>query len=1292
MKHNNTSRINTAQTPSNRQRKSSILQAFLLPVVLIILFILFLGQNIFAQCTLACNNQINLSIAQTCNAEVTYDMMLEDANNPGLCSPTGSPLFFEVIVMGPNGSSVLPTSPFVTDNEVGQTLNVKVRHISSNNLCWGTVLVEDKLAPILTCPPNVTVECTEATNTAATGMANVQECSDFTLNFSDQMVDLGCGDPIKQINRTFFAIDEYGFSSACVQTISVANPDINAVVFPLNFDNNEQPVLACEAVAANPNLTNADNTGYPTLNGFPIELGSNPCGINIGFSDNIIDVCDGTYKIVRSWTVLEWCTSAIRNDIQIIKVADDDGPVLTCQTVVNVGTTSSSNCTASVLFPAATVSDLCSGIAQVQIFTQFGIVNGNGGVLANVPIGTHNVTYQATDNCNNTSTCAATVTVSDDDSPTVVCDEFTVVTLNESGMAFVNAQTFDDGSYDNCCLDEFTVRRVNAGCGVGNNFGAQVKFCCEDISTPVMVEMRVTDCFGNANTCNVIATIEENSAPQITCPANLTILCTDDYENLTLTGNPNATDGCGFTNPTFTDVVNLNNCGNGTVIRTFAVSDNQGNSNDCTQTITLVDNTPWSANFPADYTAGACTAPEDLDPDDLPAPFNTPTFTNDDCEQLAVNFTDEFFQIAPPACFKIIRTWKVIDWCVYNAANPNGPGQMSAEQVIVVMDNDAPEVVCPADFTVSTSTTNCLGTVTFPQPTFTDCSDNIQVSISSNLGVGFGPFNNVAPGNYSATYFVSDGCGNVASCSTNVSVEENSLPTPYCVAGLTIELSPVDTDGDGQNDNGFVDIWANDFDAGSFDNCGGSVTVSFSADPTDVSTDFDCSNVGVNAVELWVTDEDGNQDFCQTLVFVESVPNVCSSDDFVIAGAISDENGNMLSNAEVSVNDGITMPNMTNETGAFEFADMTAGDDFTVSPELNAAPTNGVTTYDLVLIRKHILTDLLLDSPYKIIGADINNNGAVTTADIVELRKLILTTYSAFPNNTSWRFVDAEHVFTNPNNPFQDGFPEVYNINNLENDMMAVDFVAIKVGDMNGSAVTNGLVNNEGDERTDEALIFQANDKNLTAGERYAMPVFATSEEAISSGQFTLDFDSEFIDIQSITINEEADFSDFEFALNHAENGFITAAWYRDNAMTYDAKTPLFYVNVLAKKETRLANIASINSEKTKAIAYQEGGEVMNVRLDFMEESELSPIATLEQNMPNPFNDATTIVFNLPQGETGILEITDLSGRVIYSQNNFAEGRNEVRIGSEIFATAGVYFYRLSTETNVVTRKMIREF
>ena len=37
-----------------------------------------------------------------------------------------------------------------------------------------------------------------------------------------------------------------------------------------------------------------------------------------------------------------------------------------------------------------------------------------------------------------------------------------------------------------------------------------------------------------------------------------------------------------------------------------------------------------------------------------------------DCELLGTTFTDDIFTVVPDACFKIERTWKIINWCTYN--------------------------------------------------------------------------------------------------------------------------------------------------------------------------------------------------------------------------------------------------------------------------------------------------------------------------------------------------------------------------------------------------------------------------------------------------------------------------------------------------------------------------------------------------------------------------------------------------------------------------------------------------
>jgi hypothetical protein len=93
-----------------------------------------------------------------------------------------------------------------------------------------------------------------------------------------------------------------------------------------------------------------------------------------------------------------------------------------------------------------------------------------------------------------------------------------------------------------------------------------------------------------------------------------------------------------------------------------------------------------------------------------------------------------------------------------------------------------------------------------------------------------------------------------------------------------------------------------------------------------------------------------------------------------------------------------------------------------------------------------------LTDPYKLIAADINNNGSVSTLDIVFMQKAILGLETSFPNNSSWRFIPADYVFDDPLNPFNPIFPEELEFIDLQGDALEQDFVAIKVGDVNGNA------------------------------------------------------------------------------------------------------------------------------------------------------------------------------------------------------------------------------------------------
>jgi hypothetical protein len=82
-------------------------------------------------------------------------------------------------------------------------------------------------------------------------------------------------------------------------------------------------------------------------------------------------------------------------------------------------------------------------------------------------------------------------------------------------------------------------------------------------------------------------------------------------------------------------------------------------------------------------------------------------------------------------------------------------------------------------------------------------------------------------------------------------------------------------------------------------------------------------------------------------------------------------------------------------------------------------------------------------------------------------------------------------------------------------------------------------------------------------------------------------------------------------------------------------------------------------------------------------------------NYPNPFNPSTTIAFTLPQSGNATLEVYDLLGRqVVTLMDGFQtagehlvpwDGRN--RFGESV--ASGIYFYRLTTESESVSKKML---
>jgi hypothetical protein len=519
---------------------------------------------------------------------------------------------------------------------------------------------------------------------------------------------------------------------------------------------------------------------------------------------------------------------------------------------------------------------------------------------------------------------------------------------------------------------------------------------------------------------------------------------------------------------------------------------------------------------------------------------------------------------------------------------------------------------------------------------------------------------------------VTDNCGNTAYQTITITVEDCKKPTPLCDNGLVVEIMQTQ----------MVAVDAEAFDEGSFDNCGPIAHFSYSPDITNTTMVFDCDDVlaGSVAVQIWVTDIYGNQDFCETFLFVQDNMGFCGGGTpIVIAGEVATEEQAPVEGVTVEMNGGL-LTQVTGLNGQFNFSAV-AGNDYTVTPMLDENAANGVTTFDMVLITRHVLNVDPLDTPYKVIAADANNSGTVTTLDLVAIRKVILHVEDNFPNNTSWRFVDKDYSFPNPQNPWAATFPEVINYNNLQTSDLAADFVAIKVGDVNGSAATT--LDGQADQRTMMGdLLFHTKDMELKAGQVYNIPFYG-NDQAVYGYQFTLEMGEgiELLDVAEGLAKAE----NFGFAL--LEEGALTTSWNEADARVLGSEEAIFTLVIKAKENTTLSKELSASSRYTVAEAYSANGDLLNVQLAFGDA--VAAGYKLYQNVPNPFRGTTTIGFFLPESTTAKLTIWDVEGKQLLGlEDNYERGYHEVRI-DQLPAT-GVLYYRLETPAFTATRKMIQ--
>jgi len=637
-------------------------------------------------------------------------------------------------------------------------------------------------------------------------------------------------------------------------------------------------------------------------------------------------------------------------------------------------------------------------------------------------------------------------------------------------------------------------------------------------------------------------------------------------------------------------------------------------------------------------------------------------------------------------------------------------------QIIKVYDSERPVVTGIRD-TFCTSPSLCTANITKVVNLKDNCSDKVSLETQylmiapfqttaagsmipystprwSTKDLGNGNFqisvSNLPEGTHDLIVVGRDECGNL-SLATRIpfTVKDCKAPAPICINGLSTGIMP---DGNG---GGMMAVWASDFVASKIYDCNGQgpetkdglklitkYSINRVGQPVNkdqTGLNFTCADIAVSPilVELHAWDEAGNHDFCITFVELIDSRGVCAgSATLNIAGTIATEGNAKLQGANITLSGAASQSATSTANGAYSFLNLAQGGDFTVSPQLDKNHLNGVSTFDLVLIQKHILGVQALNSPYKMIAADVNNSKSISTLDLIALRKLILNIDTHFANNTSWRFVDAAYQFPTPNNPWSAAFPEVVSVNDLATNVTA-NFMAIKVGDVNASASVNNATASE--IRTSSNFELKTQEQNLKAGNEYQITFSAADLKNIQGYQFALSLDQSKVELL-----------DIEYGVAKAENfgvfkneGLITTSW---NAK-YESGT-LFTLVIRAKADTKLSQSLSLN-RLVHPEAYDQNNENLGIALNF-EGIQATEAYELRQNTPNPFSDETVIGFTLPKAMKGTLTVRDVKGALIYKvEGNYAKGNNQVTLKKEQLGASGVLYYTLETSDFTATKKMI---
>ncbi len=417
----------------------------------------------------------------------------------------------------------------------------------------------------------------------------------------------------------------------------------------------------------------------------------------------------------------------------------------------------------------------------------------------------------------------------------------------------------------------------------------------------------------------------------------------------------------------------------------------------------------------------------------------------------------------------------------------------------------------------------------------------------------------------------------------------------------------------------------------------------------------------------------------------------------VIAGQIVTEFGLPVNLVEVDLRDLrqplniVVTDDQTGPDGTFRL-EVSATSDYRIEPSKDIRWDNGIRIEDVAAIQRHAVGNVFLDSPYKKIAADVSNDGLVTGFDATLLNNYLSTALLGPPpsTNTSWRFVDADQVLVNAPNAVVPNFSETITIVDIRTDSLSNNFIGVKIGDVSAEFADPQVLNEDGDTRSEDDLIFTLQDEAVVAGEVYNLTLNAKNFDQLIGYQFILNFDRtalRYLGTETLELDGYA-----KVGTTLTSQGQLVLTWYNGAPTTKDIEAALFNLSFEALENAgTMQSLLSITEfENFEALAFNELSEARDIKLEFAQTTAIAKDYQLYQNTPNPFRGETIIGFDLVTEAAGTLEVMDVSGKIIKSYaDTFQKGYNQITVSASELPAVGVLYYQLKTEEFTATKKMI---